>query len=107
MVHNMVCLQVQILDLLPRPNPQNESFGVTTAYSIGWWNRTGYSTPGYAPDRSASVVYKVWLSASQDQGLVSYTVQVVFYRVQACLTQMRLLKCLRDRCVIQGQCFQC
>ncbi|KAL3145841.1 hypothetical protein ABBQ38_015213 [Trebouxia sp. C0009 RCD-2024] len=51
-------LEVQILDLLPRPNPQNESFGVTTAFSIGWWNRTGYSTPGYAPSRNGAVVYK-------------------------------------------------
>lgn len=59
---NINYLQVQILDLLPRPNPQNESFGVTTAFSIGWWNRTGYSTPGYAPGRNGAVVYKVQLS---------------------------------------------
>lgn len=58
----MFDVQVQILDLLPRPNPQNESFGATTAYSIGWWNRTGYTTPGYAPSRSATVIYKVRLS---------------------------------------------
>ena len=57
----MMYLQVQILDLLPRPNPQNESFGITTAGAIGWWNRTGYTTPGYAPTRAGAVVYKVCL----------------------------------------------
>lgn len=61
-VHTMFHVQVQILDLLPRPNPQNESFGATTAYSIGWWNRTGYTTPGYAPSRAATVIYKVCFS---------------------------------------------
>lgn len=59
LAHGETGLQVQILDLLPRPNPQNESFGVTTAFSIGWWNRTGYSTPGYSPSRNGAVVYKV------------------------------------------------
>ena len=54
-------LQVQILDLVPRPNPQGESYGTTTAYAIGWWNRVGYSTPAYAPTRNAAVVYKVGL----------------------------------------------
>ncbi|KAL0055138.1 hypothetical protein WJX82_007595 [Trebouxia sp. C0006] len=51
-------IEVQILDLVPRPNPQGESFGTTTAYAIGWWNRVGYSTPDYLPTRNAAVVYK-------------------------------------------------
>ena len=58
----MFDVQMQILDLLPCPNPQNESFGATKAYSIAWWNRTGYTTPGYAPSRAATVIYKVWPS---------------------------------------------
>lgn len=60
----MFDVQVQILDLLPRPNPQNESYGITTAGNIGWWNRTGYSTPGYKPTRAGAVVYKVSLAFS-------------------------------------------
>ena len=52
--------QVQILDLVPRPNPEGESYGTTTAYAIGWWNRVGYSTPGYLPTRNAAIVYKVY-----------------------------------------------
>lgn len=59
LAHHENGLQVQILDLLPCPNPANESFGVTTAFAIGWWNRTGYSTPGYAPSRNGAIVYKV------------------------------------------------
>ena len=49
------------MDLVPRPNPQGESYGTTTAYAIGWWNRVGYSTPDYEPTRNAAVVYKVGL----------------------------------------------
>ncbi|KAK9814409.1 hypothetical protein WJX72_005468 [[Myrmecia] bisecta] len=53
-------LQVDILDLIPRPNPgaNNRSVGVTTAFSIGWWARVGYITPGYKTDRNAAVVYE-------------------------------------------------
>lgn len=34
-----MCLQVDILDLQPRPNPgkNNESWGFTGNYGIGWW----------------------------------------------------------------------
>ncbi len=59
MTYDICAIQVQILDLVPRPNPQGESFGTTTAYAIGWWNRVGYSTPDYLPTRNAAVVYKV------------------------------------------------
>ncbi|KAK9814840.1 hypothetical protein WJX72_012452 [[Myrmecia] bisecta] len=53
-------LQVDILDLIPRPNPgkDNRTVGVTTAFGIGWWARVGYVTPGYKADRNVAVVYE-------------------------------------------------
>ncbi|KAK9811476.1 hypothetical protein WJX72_004546 [[Myrmecia] bisecta] len=41
-------LQVDILDLKGRPNPQNRTFGVTWSGSIGWQKIAGYKHPrGY------------------------------------------------------------
>lgn len=53
-------LQVDILDLIPRPNPgyNNRSFGITVNSGIGWFAREGYITPGYASRRSVNVVYE-------------------------------------------------
>ena len=56
MMHAAV--QVEILELEPRLNPDGEVYGMTTAGSIGWWNRVGYSTPGYLPSRNSAVLYK-------------------------------------------------
>ncbi|KAK9828765.1 hypothetical protein WJX72_001972 [[Myrmecia] bisecta] len=53
-------LQVDILDLIPRPNPgaNNRSVGFTSNGGIGWWNRVGYVTPSYKKDRGGVVVYE-------------------------------------------------
>jgi acetamidase/formamidase len=53
-------LQVDIVDLVPRPNPgyDNRSFGITINSGIGWFARDGYITPGYQKSRSVNVVYE-------------------------------------------------
>ncbi|KAK9786686.1 hypothetical protein WJX73_007705 [Symbiochloris irregularis] len=51
-------LQVDIVDLRTRPNPgkNNESWGFTANYGIGW---TGYATPGFnASNMNQAVVFK-------------------------------------------------
>jgi acetamidase/formamidase len=51
-------LQVDIIDLQPRKNPQNESYGTTTNFGIGWWNRVGYITEGYNATRNGAILFK-------------------------------------------------